>query len=520
MSESRRQLSRFTAIFAAGTLFSRAFGLVRDIVVLGMLPSAAREAFLLAFKFPNMLRDMFGEGATNAVFVPLFSASREKDSEADYKRLVSATLSAMLLLFLFLTVAGVLLMPLLPLALEAMGRFTGAVLAPDVRLLQWIFPYFFFIGLAAFATAPLFAAKRYAIPAWSPVLLNIALIASCLLLRDRFDNPAYALAAGVWLGGAAQFLLLFASMKKHSGVVLPNFQLRHPGVRRASLLLLPVVLGQSAGEVNKLVDSLFAYNLGEVSTLYAANRIVQLPLSVFGIGVAVAILPALSRAAARQEPDRLRETLIDGLRRAAFLILPAMAGMIVLAGPILRLLFERGAWSQENTDHAAAALVYYGAGLLSFAWVKVAAQGFFAVHDTKTPVIAASLSMLLNIALNLALVGPMGYRGLALATTLAFTANFLGLFVFFGRRHGKLWDAPMLLALGKMALASVIMAALVHGLNLKLEAAMGIETLLARACAVLAPVALGAACYAATCKLLKVPELNHMLGSLKKAPPQ
>ena len=522
VTESNQQLSRFTAIFAGGTLLSRVLGLVRDMVIFAFLPKAAQNAFLFAFKFPNMLRDMFGEGAMNAVFVPIFAASHEKDSQEEYKRLVAATLSAVLILFLALTVVGVLLMPFLPALLEVLRTFTGKDL-PDpgelkkmVRLVQWTFPYLFFIGLTAFAMGPLFVAKHYATPAWSPLLLNVALIASCLVLKDCFTNPAYALVVGVWVGGVAQLSVMYWQMHKRSGVLWPRFQLLHPGVRKAAWLLLPIVLGQATGEVNKLVDAFFAYSLQEVPALFAANRLVQLPLSIFGTGVAVAILPTLSRAAAKGDVRQLRTTLVDGLRRSAFAILPAMAGLMVLARPLVRLLFERGAFDAEAADHAAISLQYYAAGLLFFAWVKVMAQAFFATHNTKTPVIVASLSMLLNILLNCVLVGSMGYKGLALGTTLSYTANFVILLVLLYNRYGALWEGGAVGAFVRMVFATVIMACVTYGLNVKIEMSLGIESLGAKLMAVLIPVGVGVVLYGVLCRVFRIPEWEHFCKVFQK----
>lgn len=515
MSKPEKSLTRFMAVFAGGTLISRLLGLVRDIVIADAVPFVSREVFLFAFRFPNMLRDMLGEGAVNAAYVPLFSRTRETEGDDAFRRVARACFGATLLLFALLTLAGVLLVPFIPAALRLLQPFTGTAMPGDDHLdlalavTPWLMPYFFLIGAGVFAMGPLFVMQRYSTASWSPALLNVALIAACLLASDYFPDPVWALVAGVWLGGIAQAAVLLVAMKRHAGFGLPSLELRHPGVRKAMLLLVPIVLGQATGEVNKVVDAFFAFKLEAVSYLYYANRLVQLPLSVFGLAVAVAILPSISAAGAREDYGEIRATLAHGFRQSAFLVMPALAGLLILREPIMQLLFahEGGAFSPEEARHAANALFYLAWGLLFFSWVKVGVQGFYAVHNTATPVIVASLSMGLNIALNLALVGPMGYQGLALATTISYAANAAGLYLLLSRRYGNLLTADFVRGLLKIALASAAMGGAVFLAHQAIaakwpETAPGAE--LAR---VLAPVLAGLLTYPAACRLLRAEDL-------------
>lgn len=523
-SDTRRQVARFAAIFAGGTLASRALGLVRDVVLAATIPAPARDAFFFAFRLPNMLRDMLGEGATNAAFVPVFSASRETNDPAAYQRLVAACFSAMILLLFAVTVAGVGLMPLVPGALRLLQPFTGSAmpdpeqLAQVVRLLQWTFPYLFLIGVAVFATGPLFVARHYVTPSWSPVLLNVALIAAALGLRDWFPDPAWALVAGVWIGGVAQLAVLYVAMGRVTGVWLPSFALGHPGIRRVFWLLGPVLLGQAVGEVNKLVDSFFAIMLGAgvVSALFFANRLIQLPLSVFGIAISVAILPELSRARARGDQAALRQTLRDGLAQTAFLVLPPMAALLTLHEPLVRLIFQYGAFDAAQTAQTATALWYYAWGLLAFSWVKIAVQGFYAHQDTRTPVVIAAVSMGANILLNFALVGPMGFRGLALATTLSFTMNFLLLIAVLAKREPGLIDAALVRGIGRLLIATAAAAAVYTGAHAGCAALVPGDSPAARALLALAPLALGGAAYLGTCALLRAPEVRILAAILRR----
>lgn len=524
MTSSSRQLSRFTAIFAGGTMVSRVLGLVRDMAVAAYVSTVNRDAFLLAFRLPNMLRDLVGEGAMNAAFVPVLSETLERRSARAFRELVGSALTVMLCVLAALTFVGTVFAPLMLQGLNALRPITGGEeLTPEnlaliVSLTRWVFPYLFFIGIAVFAMSPLFAVRHYATPSWSPALLNISLLVCLFLLGKRFSNSAYALVAGVWLGGITQVLALYFAMGKHTGVWRPNLRLGDPGLARMFSLIVPVMLGQATGEVNKLVDALFAASLGKgtVSALFYANRLVQLPLSVFGFATAAAILPSVSRAAALHDVTEVRSNVMHGLRQSFFLVLPSMFGLMVLARPVVSLLFERRAFGAEEADRTAIALMYYSAGLLSFTWVKVTVSGFYGMQDTKTPVIVASASMLLNIALNCALVRPLGYKGLALATTISYTVNFVVLYVVFSERLGKLWDGPFLTALVRMFATAMMMAAVTKAAHVRTVHVFQGSGLSDRLACATIPIAVALLSYCVLSWFLGVEELRDFLAILRR----
>ncbi len=472
------RVGRATAIFASGTLFSRALGMVRDTVIAIAVPDASRDAFIVAFRMPNMLRDLLGEGAMNAAFVPVFAHTKEENSEAEFRVLVSAAMSAMLLLLLVVSLLGVAFVPQLLRAMNALEGVTGSKPDADnlelaISLTRWTFPYIFFIGLTVFAMGPLFTLRHYATPSWSPALLNVSMILSCFVFYRYFPHvfpdPAYVLVFGVWLGGVTQLVVQYYALGRVSGVWLPNFRIWHPGVREICWLMVPVALGQAAGEVNKLVDTLFAYSLepGTVTAFFYANRLIQLPLSVFGIATAAALLPAVASSAAQARKGAIRASMMQGMRQTYFLVLPSTLGLIVLGRPIIRLLFEWGRFNAELADKTATAMAIYAVGLLSFAFVKVAVTGFYGMKDTKTPVIIASGAMLLNIVLNFVLIRPLGYKGLAIATTISYTVNFAVLYGMLARQYGKLWDAPFFTALMRITVAAVMSIAVAHAIYLR-----------------------------------------------------
>jgi len=525
VSRSRdKELSRFALVFAGGTLFSRVLGLVRNIVIGAFIPDASRDAFILAFRLPNMFRDMLGEGAVNAAFIPVLSETREKEGEEAYRRLVGAAFTAMALIFAVLTVVGVLLIPLIPHALGLLQPFTGTEGRPGTQveaaivLMQVSFPYLLLIGLAVFAMAPLFTSGHYSTPSWSPALLNIALIACCLGFYRQFTEPAWSLVIGIWVGGIAQMVVMYWAVFRKVGFIRPVLPWRHDGVKKCFVLLLPVILGQSAGEVNKLIDSFFAFTLpeGTVSALFYANQLVQLPLAVFGIAVSVAILPIISRAGAQGATGEIRSVLRFGFRGSFFLTAPSALGLIVLGEPIVRLLFGWGEFDEALVLQTASALRIYAIGLLFFSGVKVCVQGFYAVQNTRLPVMVAAGSMVLNIVLNFILVGPLGYKGLALSTVIAFGMNFAVLYFLLARRHGGIADGTFLAGLGKMTLATLVMGSVAWAAHLGCTVLLGTTGFLADFAAVVVPIACAAPAYGVVCLLLKLPEPQTFLDAIRR----
>ena len=476
----KKRISSFTAIFASGTLFSRVLGMVRDILWAKFMPTASLDAFLVAFRLPNMLRDLVGEGAMNAAFIPVFSEILEKRSEDSFRALVRTVMGVMTILLLLITFLGVVFIPVLLSGVDALRFITGSAqkaqenIALVVSLSRWTFPYIFFIGMTVFAMAPLMTLGKYFVPSWSPALLNVCLILTLLFFYRFFPNTfpdlSYALVLGVWLGGVSQLLLMYISLGRTTNVWTPRLNVHHPGLREIFALMLPVIGGQAAGEVNKLVDTLFAYSLedGTVTALFYANRLIQLPLSMFGFATAAAILPTISTCWAKDEPASIQRTLMQGFRQTIFLVYPAALGLIVLSKPIIWLLFERGNFDMEDTLRTSTAMSYYAAGLLFFALVKVAVTGFYGAKDTRTPVIISTLSMLLNIFLNCLLVRPLGYRGLALATTISFGANFFALYVLLCDKYGRLWDKPFLYATVRIAASGVLALAVGYAVYVRL----------------------------------------------------
>jgi putative peptidoglycan lipid II flippase len=421
-----RGLVRAVGSMGLMTLLSRIAGYVRDNLQAMILGAAnSSDAFVIAFRIPNMLRRLVGEGAISAAFVPTFTRAMKAEDPRAMWRFAGSILYALSILLAVVVVAGILFSPLLVQALA-----WGFSASPDkfdltVQLNRWMFPYIFLVSLAALASGILNSFDRFALPAFTPLLLNLAIIASALALSNRFPDPAYAFAVGVLGGGILQLAVQVPAVLKH------GLDLRFPrpfdreGLREVGRLMIPRVFGAGITQINLVVDSQFAASLreGSVSFLYYAIRVTELTLGVFGVSLSTVILPRLSRAAASGDRREVAETLGTAVRLLIFITIPATLGLCLLRVPIIHVLFERGEFSRQDTLFTASALGWYGSGLLAMAAVGVLSSAFYAHQDTRTPVQVGALTFFVHLALNAALCGPMGHDGIALSTSVSAFVN-------------------------------------------------------------------------------------------------
>ena len=410
----------------ASTLASRAVGFVRDVVIAqGFGASAGADAFFVAFRLPNFLRRLFAEGAFAQAFVPVLSEYQTQREIGEVRDLVSHVAGALIGVLAVVTVTGVVAAPVL-IAVFAPGFLSDAAkYALAVEMVRITFPYVLFISLVAFAGGILNTYGRFAIPAFTPVLLNLCLIGAALWLAPVLDVPVVALAWGVLAAGFVQLAFQFPALAALGMLVRPRLRRAHEGVSRVISLIVPAVFGVSVSQINLLVDTVIASFLvtGSVSWLYFSDRMVEFPLGVFGIALATVILPHLSRQHATVSPESFSDTLDWALRLVVLVATPAALGLGMLAAPILATLFQYGQFSAHDVDMAARSLLAFAFGLLAFVAVKVLAAGYFSRQDTRTPVRIGVVAMLSNIVLNLALVVPLAHAGLALATTLSAFLN-------------------------------------------------------------------------------------------------
>jgi len=402
------------------TTISRIFGLIRDIVIARLFGAGMGwDVFIVAVRIPNFLRRLFAEGGFSQAFVPVLTEYKEQRDDASVKALVDQTSATLGLVLFLVTLAGILAAPLLILVFAPGFDESKHVLASD--MLKITFPYILFISLTAFAGSILNTYKKFAIPAFTPVLLNLSLIVCAIWLAPKMDIPITALAWGVLIAGIAQLLFQFPFLLRIKLFPRPGFNKDKQGVNRILRLMLPTLFAVSIVQINLLVDTMFASFLpdGSISWLYFSDRMVEFPLGVFGIALATVLLPNLSSEHAKNETKKFSSMLDWGLRWVFVIAIPAAVGLAVLAVPVLTTLFQYDEFTPYATVMSGKSLLAYSLGLPAFILIKVFATGFFSRQDTKTPVKVGAIAMLANIALNFLLVGLLAHAGLALATSLS-----------------------------------------------------------------------------------------------------
>ena len=439
-------LLRSSAVVSMMTLLSRVLGMVRDMVVASYFGSgAAADAFFIAFKIPNFLRRLFAEGAFAQAFVPVLSEYRTRRTQLEVKLLVDRTAGMLGLILTGITALGVLGSPYLVMLFAPGFHDEPEKMQLAGELLRITFPYLLLISLTAFTSGVLNTYGRFAVPGFTPVLLNVCMIASAVFLTPYFDQPIMALAWGVFIAGFAQLAFQLPYVAKLGLLPRPRIKAGDEGVRRIMLLMVPALFGVSVSQINLLLDTVLASFLvtGSVSWLYYADRLSELPLGAFGIAIGTVILPSLSRQHAGADPKAFSSTMDWALRMVMLVGIPAALALGILAEPLIASLFHYGVMSEEAVVQSARALQAYSLGVLAFMLIKVLAPGFFARQDLKTPVRVAIICMVANMALNLILIWPLQHVGLALATSLSSMLNafllFWGLYKIGVYRPGPGW---------------------------------------------------------------------------------
>jgi putative peptidoglycan lipid II flippase len=425
MSENLR-VTKAAGLIGAATFLSRILGYLRDMVLAWFFGAGlVSDAFFVAFRIPNLLRKLFAEGSLSIAFIPVFTECLVQRGRREAFELARSAMRLLSVLLVLAVILGVFLSPLI-IRIIAPG-FAGASikLSLTVTLTRIMFPYIFFIGLVALCMAILNVLGHFAAPALAPVFLNLAMIGSVLWISPHLDEPIMGLAVGVIAGGVLQLALQLPFLVKKGVRFWQKTKIFHPALKKVGILMLPTVFGAAAYQVNILFGTLLASLLpeGSVSYLYYADRLVQFPLGVFAIATATAVLPSLSRQAAANDLDGVKQTFIFAMKLVSFITVPAMVGLIVLREPIVALLFKRGAFGSDTTRLTAHALFYYGIGLWAFSAERIVISTFYALHDTRTPVKMALISIIANAILGILLMKPLGHGGLALSTSLAAILN-------------------------------------------------------------------------------------------------
>jgi putative peptidoglycan lipid II flippase len=419
-------LLKATATVGGFTLISRVLGFIRDVVLANTFGAgAAMDAFLVAFKIPNFMRRLFAEGAFAQAFVPVLSEYKSRRSHAEVRDLIDHTCGALGGTLILVSAVGIVAAPLL-ISVFAPGFWhfpDKFALSSD--MLRITFPYIFLISLTAFAGSILNTYGRFAVPAITPVILNLCLIGMAWWGALWFDTPIMAIAWAVFIAGVLQLLFQLPFLSRLELLPRPKIQRDHDGVKRILALMLPAIFGVSVTQINLLLDTLLASFLvtGSVSWLYYADRLLEFPVGVFGIALATVMLPSLSKSLANNNLEEYAKNLDWSLRWVFLIGLPCTVGLVVLATPVLLTLFYRGEFSLHDASMSAQSLMAYSLGMLGFVLIKILASGFYARQDTRTPVRIAVIAMFANMSLNLLLIWSLAHVGLALATACAATLN-------------------------------------------------------------------------------------------------
>lgn len=428
-----KRLLKSGMIVSAMTLISRVLGLVRDVVVANLMGAgASADVFFFANKIPNFLRRLFAEGAFSQAFVPVLTESHAQGDMDKTRELIARAAGTLGVIVSIVTILGVLGSGVVT-ALFGFGWFLdwmhGGPAAEKFELasvmLKITFPYLWFITFVALSGAILNTLGKFAVSSFTPVFLNVMIILAAWFISPQMSQPEIGLAIGVFLGGLVQFLFQIPFLIKAGVMVKPKWGWRDPGVVKIRTLMIPALFGVSVSQINLLFDTFIASFLqtGSISWLYYSDRLLEFPLGLFGIAIATVILPALSRKHVDAHSEGFARTMDWGIRMVTLLGIPAMLGLMVLAKPMLMVLFMRGEFSPQDVHQASLSLLAYASGLLNFMLIKVLAPGYYSRQDTKTPVKYGIIAMLNNMVFNAIFAYFYGYVGLAIATALSAFVN-------------------------------------------------------------------------------------------------
>jgi putative peptidoglycan lipid II flippase len=512
------KLARSAGVIGIATMASRLLGVAREAVLARTFGAGLEmDAFNIAFKIPNLLRDLFAEGAMTAAFVPAFTRTLSAQGRDAAWRLGNLVINAQLLVTGGLVILGIVFA--FPITSTIAPRFADVPgkLELTTLLTRMMLPFLTTVAIAVAMMGMLNALNRFFVPALSPATFNVATIVCALALTPVFGGwglpGVLSLAIGTLLGGIGQVLLQWPSLRREGFRYRPAVDFRDPELREVLRLMIPATLGLAAVQINVAVNAYLAASQeqGAVSWLNYAFRLMYLPIGLFGVSIATAALPDISRQAVAEDFAAIRRTVSSGLRLMLMLNVPATVGLLVLAEPIVSLILEGRRFTPVDTSRTAAALMFYAPGLIGYSAVKIASPTFYSLRDSRTPVTVSIISVLTNLALNLSLVRVMGFRGLALGTAIAAMVNAGALLWLLGRRLQGLERGRIAVAFAKITVASALMGAAAWFTSGWLQDALPGRQLIWKAVQVFGAIAVGILVLAASAKALRIAEFDEAL---------
>jgi len=511
-------IARSTTVVSSATLASRVFGLVREQTFAFIFGAGfATDAFVAAFRIPNLLRDLFAEGALSAAFVPVFTETLTHKGKPEAFRLANRLSSVLLVILAAVVILGILVTPgLVHLIAPGFKAIPGKseVTAVMARIM---FPFLLLVSMAAVSMSMLNSLRRFAVPALAPVFFNLALIATGYLVCPFFNPPIVGMALGVLLGGLGQWGVQALALRREGFALRFEPAFADPGVRRILWLMTPAVVGLASTQIAIFVNTQIASVLpqGSVSYLNFSFRLMSFPLGIFGVAVATVTLPVVSSYAAKKDIAGILSTATSSLKLIFFLTIPSTFFLCLASKPMISVLYQHGRFTSADTDHTARALIFYALGLLAYSSVRVIAPIFYALGNTKTPAVISVLAVAVNVALCLTLKNPLGYRGLALATSISATTNLAFLLILLTRRVGPLHFPDLAQAFAKVLTCSLVLAGALLGAQVLWPWTQP-ASLIAKIANLCFLLAAAAGSYLLAASLLKIKELSLLLGLVKK----
>ncbi|MEW6676043.1 MAG: murein biosynthesis integral membrane protein MurJ [Nitrospirota bacterium] len=516
--DEKRHIARSAGLMSIATFISRILGYVKDMILAKFFGATGiADTFFVAFRIPNLLRELFAEGSMSSALIPVLTEHQTKQGIEETKRLVRITFTFILIFIGSICIVGIIFAPAIVTAVAPGFLDMPEKFSLTILLTRIMFPFLLFISLAALVMGALNTRRIFFIPSLAPAMLNIAIITMVLLLAPKMEQPIVAVAIGVALGGFIQFAFQLPSFFKNGYSLVPEYDFGHPGLKKMSILILPATMGMAVAQINIFISTILASYLpeGSITYLYYSMRLIQFPIGIFGVAMGMAVLPTLSEHAVKGEFDRLRDDFSFALRLLFFITIPAMAGLIALREPIVNILFQRGEFDYTATVGTAQALLFYSIGIWSIVGVRVVTATFYSMQDTKTPVKVAVVALAMNVILSIILMKPLKHGGLALANAISSGVNFILLFYFLRQRLKRVDVKRIVNSLIKISIASALMGFLgwflLHG-ELWQQSGKSIE----KAFYLSGIIVLCAGIYFFMSYLFKSEELGHVIEMIKR----
>ncbi len=508
-----KKIIKYAGSVSAGTMVSRIFGYIRDMLVAYMFGAGMfADAFYAAFRIPNLIRRMLGEGSFSAAFIPVFSEYLHTKTKSETQKLINVVFTLLFVVLLVITILGMFFSPLLVKIIAYGFTSDPEKLQLTIELTRLMFPFLLFICFAAMLLALLNTLSYFFIPAIAPANLSFAEIIYILALAPLLSpgNQIKGLAISVIFGGLGHFLMQYPTLRNLGWKLSFDFHFNHPGIKKIIFLMIPSIIGISVDQINTFVDTICASFLGNgaITALYYSNRLMQLPLAIFGLAMATVSLPMMSKSVATKNLEELKETLNFSIRISIIALLPATIGLMAIGLPIIQVLFERGKFDNFASLLTNKALFYYVLGLPAFAITKIFANTFFSFQDTKTPVKIAFEVMFVHVILCVVLMKPLGVGGLALATSLCAYMNVFMLFYKLKKKIGKIGARKILVSSIKALIASILMGTIAYQIMQIKVLPMIIALIISIICSIISFIIL--------LKILKSSEIEQILLGINK----